>query len=116
MFKWLVLMVLFCGVAQAETEIYCIECKTHLYTYKNNMEDMLGKELKAEDFVPVGELPQPTERTKFACPYDEAPLNGYLYWAWSRGMKPPRILCDAMSILTKREGKFKFIPYEVKVD
>ena len=47
------------------------------------------------------------------CPKDQAPLNGYKYWFWSRDRRPPVMAFNAKTYLIKRDGKFVWHPFEV---
>lgn len=48
------------------------------------------------------------------CPKDNAPLNGYKYWFWSRGRPMPKMAYPAETYLYKgKDGKFYWSPYEV---
>lgn len=45
------------------------------------------------------------------CSKDNAPLNGYQYWFWSRGRNLPKMNYPAETYLIKMDGKFVWHPY-----
>lgn len=47
------------------------------------------------------------------CPRDNAPLNGYKYWFWSRGRSLPKMAYQAETYLIKKNGVYVWYPYEV---
>ena len=48
------------------------------------------------------------------CPKENAPLNGYKYWFWSRGRNLPVMAYNAETYLLKdKNGKFYWYPEEV---
>ena len=99
--------------AFAVMPIYCPEEKIHLYDYQKD-EIIIGDMLKAEDFIPAMDIPQPQEQDPMGCPICEAPLNWYEYQAWVDHQKPPVFHCWAITLLTKEEGEFVWRPYNIE--
>ena len=102
----------------AEIKVYCPYCKQHLYTYKYNA-DQLKEGLYPQDLEPANaSVPFLTLRDKFICPYDGAPLNGWLYWAWEQKRPLPEFRYKAYNIYTKdANGNFVWVPWgKVEVD
>lgn len=106
----------------ADVEIYCPECKTHLYNYKKDeiarYDNTLARQPKvlASDMQTVGIWPNPKERDKAICPLCTAPLNGWEYWAWKNGYQKPTFQLYVISLMTKIDGKFVWVPYDVPKD
>ncbi len=92
--------------------IYCPECKTHLYDYQKD-EIIPNTIVYAIDFKPVGDIPQPTEDTEMNCPICNHPLNGWEYYAHITKHKSFVNIYGAISMLTKDDLGFKWIPYDV---
>jgi hypothetical protein len=97
--------------AYAVIPIYCPECKIHLYDYQYDV--IVNNAVFAKDFKPVGDIPQPTENSEMDCPICKHPLNGWEYYAHITKHKSFTNMCGAISVLTKDELGFKWIPYDV---
>lgn len=91
--------------------IYCPECKVHIYDYQK--EEIIPNTLVlAKDFTPTPENPhQPQESEKMNCPLCDSPLNGWEYIG--RKYKSFVNMCVGISMLTKDDLGFKWIPYDV---
>lgn len=118
--KSLTLTILFCliflGIAFAEIPIYCPHCKIHLYDYAKDVDAL--KNPAAGDFRTVDIramlVTDNLSYENWLCPYDGAPLNGWLYWAKSQDFKSFSMVYPALSVLTKDEnGKWLWIPYSI---
>ena len=97
--------------AYAIIPIYCPECKTHLYDYQYS-EITIGFPLYAKDFKPTSDdTRQPDEKDRMNCPICDSPLNGWEYQG--RKYKSFTNMCGAISMLTKDDLGFKWIPYDV---
>ena len=113
--KKIIFILLILSIAKlsfAEIPIYCPNEKIHLYDYQKD-EIVIGEELYAKDFKPVGDIPQPNESDEMVCPICEAPLNWYEYQAWEKGQSPPIFYVWAITLLTKNEEGFYWIPYDI---
>ena len=106
--------VIFTRPALADMGIYCPLCKKHLYDYKGEV--VSGKVIMASDFIPTEGVPQPKDTDRIICPFDSAPLNGWEYWFWSRQREQPTFAYQAVTLLTKENGEFKWVPEEVLMD
>lgn len=100
-----ILFLLFALPAWADVIIFCPKCKMEMFHF---LDSIGGIEENSEQFESLI-----FER----CPYDGAPLNGYLYWAWERGQKEPEMRYPAYSFLTKdKEGSLVWKPYELNLN
>ena len=78
---------------------------------------MSGAVINASDFLPASKkISQPKDSERMICPLDGAELNNYLYWFESRGYKKPRMAYSAISLLTKENGEWKWIPDVVNLE
>jgi len=113
----LILISSYIGIASAETEIYCAYCEEHVYTYKYNVQ-RLKESLNPEDLEPANDfIRYLTVRDEFNCPYDEAPLNGYKYFFWKRGLHEPVMVYPAVTVRTKNsDGDWVWSPWELDID
>lgn len=126
MFKNFVLLwvLLSTSISYAGNQIFCPFCKKHLYDYKYDIQYAFENKmpLKAENFTPLNGAPIiPLKTTQvhtfLKCPYDNAPLNGYLYWFWERGLHEPTLFYPALTLLTiDQQGDFVWEPYEVELE
>ena len=108
--SFIILFLLITINAFAVIPIYCPEEKIHLYDYQYD-EIVIGKVIMASDFKPVGDIPQPKESDRMNCPLCDSPLNGWEYQG--RKYKSFTNMCGAISMLSKDELGFKWIPYDV---
>jgi len=111
--SFIILFLLITINAFAVFPIYCPECKTHLYDYQSTViiED---KNLMAIDFKPASEnIPQPKESDDMICPLCKHPLNGWEYYGHIIKHKSFTNVIGVVSVLTKDEWGFKWIPYDV---
>ncbi len=101
--------LLFTGVnAYAEVEIYCPECKEHIYTYKGDKIEE-GYSPRNEDFTP-----DPSIYNEMICPNCGAYFEGYDYSCWKKGMAIPKKYYPAYTFLTKNEkGEFYWTPFDI---
>ena len=100
-------------ISEEVSPIYCPLNKTHLYNYKGEILDK--REVKAEDFIPVGNIKQPTEEDSFECPFCGTSLNGYISWFKMRGYDPPKLMYPVITMLTKdKDGNFVWKPYPLE--
>lgn len=108
--------ILFCGITYSEeyTEVYCPLCHKHLYRLKYEGKLLLD-DLKVENFESIsGDEIMPDNR--FLCPIDDAPLNGWEYWAWKRDMNQPKMVYPALTVMIKDEnGNFVWFPDDVDI-
>ncbi len=108
----LLLLALICKVVYGDVPIYCPDCKVHLYDYEGTTTP--GEKYYAKDFIPIGSIKQPTEADELICPLCSSELNGWTYWAQSKGYQIPALAhSGAISFLTKVDGEFKWFPYDV---
>ena len=110
----LLFIFLFTNLVYAEIEIYCPECKKHIYTY---IEDEIpkGAHVKAKDFKPANEdIAQPIESDSMVCPYCGIVFEGYDYSCWKHNLAIPTKYYPAYTFLTKDEGDFYWTPYNIK--
>jgi len=108
------LCLLFSQLAYADIPIYCPLDQKHLYNYQGDL--VSGAMIHAKDFKPVGGVPEPIENSKMVCPFDFVPLNNYLYWFESRGYEVPRLAYPALSLLTKIDGEWTWVPDVVNLE
>jgi len=99
--------------AFAEIPIYCP--KEHKLLYYYQKEIIKGEQVKAEDFKPVNDIPQPKEADPMVCPICGAPLNAYEYIFWEKGLKSPVFHYPAVSLLSNKDGNWIWIPYDKPV-
>lgn len=112
---WIVCLFFLSGISFADEPIYCPDCKTYLYDYKGELEHKVHQDFKAKDFIPKEGIPQPSEHDEMVCPLCKAPLNGYEYWFWKRHRPLPKMVYKAVTLMTKKEGKFCWRPYKVEL-
>ena len=63
------------------------------------------------------DIPQPQPTDDMVCPLCKAPLNGYEFWFWNKKRDLPKMVYNAITLLTKdKDGNFIWIPYEVVMD
>ena len=105
----IILSLIFIQTAFAVIPIYCPEEKIHLYDYQYDV--IVKNAILAKDFKPTYQIPQPKETDDFVCPLCHAPLNGWEYMG--RKYKSFTNVCGVVSLLTKDELGFKWIPYDV---
>ena len=127
-FFWLVvkiaLLIIVVERAYADDGIYCSFCKKQIYTYKGDIvkDAILKTPLDKGKFIKkdkkANELIENVDvNMLLVCPHDNAPLNGYLYWAWSRKYELPKLIYPAFTFLTKDKDKnFVWIPEEVTLE
>ncbi len=110
----IVLLLVFINFVYAEIPIYCPKCKQHIYNYTKD-EIVKGTQIKAEDFKPANEsISQPQSGEKMICPFDNAPLNGWEYYAKIQHYKSFSMAYPAISLLTKdKDGKWVWIPFDM---
>lgn len=113
---WKALILLFlCTPLFADTAIYCPKCKQHVYDYKQ--EFVKGEMLKGESFVlakdcvPLFGFTIDTEN--IVCPIDRTPINGWEYWGKQQKFKSFNFAYNAVSVLTKIDGKFVWVPFDM---
>ena len=114
----LIILLVLVGPVWASTDVYCAYCQRHLYTYTDEIKDSGSiNPSKFEPIDPLAVSPLALRRLEdFKCPYDDAPLNGYLYWAWQIQVNEPRLVYKALTIYTKdKEGNFYWYPDKVAV-
>ena len=112
--KWCCgLVILFiAGICFAEIPVYCPECKTHLYNYQKEVRP--DTQILAEDFKPASDtILQPRESDPMECPLCQTPLNGWEYYGVRHKSKSHTVNGNIVSVLTKDENGFKWIPYDV---
>lgn len=104
------LFLLICAPAFSDTvDIYCPKCHKFLWTL--NYEKPLTLDDFKTDNIIKGE-----PSVKPICPFDGAPINGWEYWAYERGMHPPVIVYPALTVYTLNEqGDFIWFPDDVEV-
>ena len=116
MFKTIVIaiMLLLTTIyAYAEIEIYCPKCREHLYNYQQD-KITAGFPIYAKDFKPVKtDIKQPIDNDPMTCPLCQAKLNGWDFYGEYNNSKSHVNTCNAISLLTKVDNKFKWIPYHV---
>ncbi len=110
--SFIILFLLITINAYAVIPIYCPECKTHLYDYQKD-EIIPNTFIIASDFKPLGDIPQPKESDDMICPLCKHPLNGWEYYGHITKHKSFTNMCGAISMLTKDDLGFKWIPYDV---
>lgn len=114
--KILLFIFLFISIpAFADTvDIYCPKCHKFLWTL--NYDDPLTlDDLKAKNFIDRSDF-KVVDNTRFICPIDGTPLNGWEYWAWERNMHPPVMAYPALTVMTLDEkGDFVWFPDKVEV-
>ncbi len=111
--KWCVglVILLIAGVSFA-VEIYCPECKIALYDYQHEL--IMGEKLEAAYTIPLQkDIPAPKDSDPFSCPKCGVPLNGWEYYGVRHKSKHHVVNGNYVSILTKENGKFKWMPYDV---
>ena len=116
--KWFltILFLLFALPAWAGMPIYCPHCLRHILDYKYD-EINPGDKITLDDLILVESqvVIGPVEYA--TCPFDDAPLNGFLYWAWEKKMHEPTLNYPAVTFLTKdNEGNLVWKPYELNLD
>uniref|UniRef100_A0A6M3IM92 Uncharacterized protein n=1 Tax=viral metagenome TaxID=1070528 RepID=A0A6M3IM92_9ZZZZ len=89
--------------------IYCPECKTHLYDYEKEV--IPNATVYAKDFKPMEGIPQPKETDPMDCPICKCTLNGWEFMG--RRYKSFTNIMGALSLLTKDELGFKWVPWDV---
>lgn len=107
---FIILFLFFATPAFADTvDIYCPKCYKFLWQLKYE------KPLTLDDFHADNILKgEPSNKT--LCPIDGAPINGWEYWAYERGMHPPVMVYPALSVWTLNEqGEFIWFPDDVVV-
>ena len=116
----IILFFILTGVCNADIGIYCPKCHKHLYDYKKDdihlpPQGSLDNGLRAKDFVPTDiSIPIPVENTRFICPFDDAPLNGWEYWFWERGRDLPKMVYPAVTVMIKdKDGNLVWYPDDV---
>lgn len=117
MFKRLIILsicLLFSIQVYANTDIYCPLKKEHLYTYTGDLKKL--NESTEKDFILVGTEEILVINDEMVCPFDKSYLNGYLYWFDSRGYSLPRMAYPAVTILTKVDGEFVWLPWELNLE
>lgn len=107
----IVLFVISCcgnGCDQPGTKIYCGKCKKSFYKYIGEVpSNFTYKDLV--NVAPKVEYPE-----SWVCPKDNAPLNGWKYWFWERKRHEPVMVYPAVTVLIKRDGKFIWVPDDIK--
>lgn len=108
------LILLFCGIAFADVDIYCPNCKEHLYVYEGDIVAM--EVVYAHKAKPASEkIPKPNEADDMNCPLCKAPINGYQYQAYKEGRKLPVIMTAlGVTVLTKEDGSYKWVPWPIE--
>lgn len=115
LFLIIILLLIVVNLAFAEMPVYCHLCKQHLYNYQRD-EFVKGEWPDAKDFMPAVEgVKQPVDSDPMVCPFDQAPLNGYEFIFWVKGLRPPVFKYKATSFLTFRDGGFIELPFETPV-
>ena len=104
------LSLFFASPVLADTiDIYCPEC--HKFLWELNYE----KPLTLDDFR-TNNIIKGEPSVKLICPFDDAPINGWEYWAWVRGMHQPVMAYPALSVMTLDEqGDFVWFPHDVDI-
>ena len=117
---FLSLIVLFFGIIACSeainmVSIYCPRCAKHLYDLK--YEDKLDlSDLKVDNTIVIDKTFKLVNNSRFICPFDSAPLNGWEYWAWDRGLHEPTMAYGALSVYTKNDkGEFYWFPNDVNI-
>lgn len=111
-------VVLTSSLAYAKINIYCPNCKKHLYIFQKRTM-FPGQIQKHTDYVAVNGANEPCEYCMMdevlVCPDCKAPLNGYLYWFWKRRRELPKMPFPGITyyILDKDTNTLKWYPYEV---
>lgn len=108
----------------ADIKIYCPKCYRHLFNYVDNdirkfhvehLEVIPFTYQEASELINKG-IFVANSPSDFTCSFDNAPLNGWKYWFWSRGLKEPRMAYPAMTVWTVVDGKFRWYPDEVEME
>ena len=106
--------------ALADTvDIYCPKCHKFLWILNYKLPLTLN-DLNDNNLIEVDDIynvwKKPSNPIKFICPIDGAPLNGWEYWAYERGMHPPVMVYPALTVMTLNEqGDFVWFPDDVVV-
>ena len=96
------LSIIFCGLVFAAkfVDVYCPKCLKYLFT------------LEYESGLTLSDA----DGHGLICPFDGAPLNGWEYWAWERGMSAPKMVYPALTVWTTDDGDmFYWFPHNVDI-
>ena len=106
----ILLVVISSSIAFADTvDIYCPKCHKFLWELNYDIP------LTLDDFK-TNNIIKGEPSTKPLCPFDGAPINGWEYWAYERGMHPPVMAYPALTVWTLNEqGDFIWFPDDVVI-
>ena len=109
----ILIIMLLCSYALASQsiEIYCPHCKEHLYTYQGA--EFPGNILPPrEELIKEYDVGRPRD---FVCPFCGAPLNGWEYHFWKKGMNLPKMRAKVHTVWIKTEDGFEWYPYKLNL-
>jgi len=103
-----------CSKPKDVTAVYCPECRKHVYNYDNDLIEKNSLDKKGFKSVKIwGIFQYKLPKREINCPICENFLNGWEYWGQNQGYKSFKLSYPAMSLLTKVDEKWEWVPMDM---